>query len=79
MKLLNYKSEFFRVNCRQRGQIKLTVSCWTGKRGEEKFAQGLMVKPEGKVPLGRPRRKCQDNFQMNVSNWGVRKWTGFII
>jgi hypothetical protein len=28
--------------------------------------RGLVRKPEGKMPVGRPRRRCQDNIKMNL-------------
>jgi hypothetical protein len=33
----------------------------------------LVGKPEGKVPLRRPRRKCVDNIKMDLREiaWGV--------
>jgi len=32
----------------------------------------LVVKPDGKKPLGRPRRKCEDNFKMDLQEVGCR-------
>ena len=32
--------------------------------GEERCIQSLMGKPEGKRPLGRPRRRWEDNIKM---------------
>ena len=29
-----------------------------------------MVKPEGKKPLGRPRRRCEDNVKMDLREVG---------
>jgi hypothetical protein len=37
-----------------------------GKRG----AQVLVGKPEGKRPLGRPRRRWEDNIKMDVQEVG---------
>jgi hypothetical protein len=37
-----------------------------GKRG----AQGLVGKPEGKRPLGRPSRRWEDNIKMDVEEVG---------
>jgi hypothetical protein len=35
--------------------------------GEKRNANGILVgKPEGKKPLGRPRRKWVDNIKMNL-------------
>jgi hypothetical protein len=33
----------------------------------------LLVKPEGKRPLGRPRRRCVDNIKMDLREVG---WDG---
>jgi hypothetical protein len=41
--------------------------------GEERCVQGLVGKPEGKRPLGRPRRKWEGNIKMDL-----QKWTGSI-
>ena len=30
----------------------------------------LVVKPEGKTPLGRPRRSCEDNIKMELQEVG---------
>jgi hypothetical protein len=36
----------------------------------------LVGKPEGKRPLGRPRRRWMDNIKMDVRDigWGCRDW-----
>jgi hypothetical protein len=47
--------------------------------GEKRNANRLLVgKPEGKRPLGRPRRKWLDNIRMDVGEveWGVVDWIG---
>ena len=38
----------------------------------------LVGKPEGKRPLGRPRRRWEDNIKMDLQDmeWGA--WTGTI-
>jgi hypothetical protein len=36
----------------------------------------LLWKPEGKRPLGRPRRKWEDNIKMDLQEVGWRLWTG---
>ena len=36
----------------------------------------LVGKPEGKRPLGRPRRRWEDNIKMDF-NWDVGVWTGW--
>jgi hypothetical protein len=47
--------------------------------GEKKNAYRLLVeKPEGKTPLGRPRRRWSDNFRMDrvEVGWGDVDWIG---
>jgi hypothetical protein len=42
--------------------------------GEKRKAYRILVgKPEGKRPLGRPRRKWEDNIRMDLNGVG---WTG---
>ena len=36
----------------------------------------LVGKPEGKRPLGRPRRRWVDNIRMVSRRWDVGIWTG---
>jgi hypothetical protein len=38
--------------------------------------RGLVGKPEGKRPLGRPRRRWESNIKMNVQEVGCGVWTG---
>ena len=39
--------------------------------GGERGAQGVLVgKPEGKSPLGRPRRRWEDNIKMDLQEVG---------
>jgi hypothetical protein len=33
---------------------------------------------EKKRPLGRPKRRLEDNIKVNLKEIGVRMWTGFI-
>jgi hypothetical protein len=40
--------------------------------GEERCTQGLLGKPEGKRPLGKPRRRLEDNIKMDLSRSGIR-------
>jgi hypothetical protein len=47
--------------------------------GEERNVYRVLVrKPEGKRPLGRPRRRWEDGIKKDLGNsgWGV-VWTGF--
>jgi hypothetical protein len=48
---------------------------WAGhvaRMGEGKGVYRVLVgRPEGKRPLGRPRRRCKDNIKMgNRNRWG---------
>jgi hypothetical protein len=36
----------------------------------------LVVKPEGKRPLGRPRCRWEDNIKMDLQKVGWEVWTG---
>jgi hypothetical protein len=36
----------------------------------------LVGKPEGKRPLGRPRRRLEDNIKMDLQEVGCGVWTG---
>ena len=36
----------------------------------------LVGKPEGKRPLGRPRRRWVDNIRKTSRRWDVGIWTG---
>ena len=44
--------------------------------GEERRIPGFVGKPEGKRPLGRPRRRWEDNIKMDLQEVGCRRWTG---
>jgi hypothetical protein len=43
---------------------------------EEKVYKVLVVKPEGKRPLGRPRRRWEDGIRMDLREigWGSVEW-----
>jgi len=45
------------------------VACST-YGGEERRIQGFGGKPEGKRPLGRPRRKWEDNIKVDLQEVG---------
>ena len=49
------------------------VSCFVG-RGVDRF---LMGKPEGKRPLGRHRRRWEDNIKMDLQEVGGVVGTGW--
>ena len=45
--------------------------------GERRGVHRVFVaKPEGKRPLGRPRRTWEDNIKWICRKYGVRVWTG---
>jgi hypothetical protein len=47
--------------------------------GEERGAYRIfMGRPEGRRPLGRPRRRWEDNVKMNLQEVGWGAWTGLI-
>jgi hypothetical protein len=41
-----------------------------GAYGGERCARVLVGKSEGKRPLGRPRRRCEDNIKMDLQKVG---------
>jgi len=53
---------------------------WAGhvaRMGEDRVVHRVLVgKPEGKKPLGRPRRRWEDNIKMDVQEvgWGRGDW-----
>jgi hypothetical protein len=62
--------------------IKSRSMRWAGhvaRMGENRNAYRLLVgKPEGKRPLGRPRRRWVDNIRMDIGDvgWGYVDWIG---
>jgi len=47
--------------------------------GERRGVYRVLVgKPEGKRPLGRPRRRWEDNIKMGLPEVGCEAWTGSI-
>ena len=54
---------------------------WAGhvaRMGEERWLYRVLVgKPEGRRPLGRPRRRWEDNNKMDIQEveWGGMGWT----
>jgi hypothetical protein len=49
------------------------------RKGEKRNAYRLLVrKPDGKRPLGRPRRRSVDNIRMDLGEvgWGDVDWIG---
>jgi hypothetical protein len=59
--------------------IKSRRMRWTGhivRMGENNAYRTLVGKPEGKRPLGRPRRRWVDNIKMDLREigWGGMDW-----
>jgi hypothetical protein len=46
-------------------------ACGTHGRGERKVYKVLVGKPEGKRPLGRPRRRWEDGIRMYLREIGL--------
>jgi len=45
--------------------------------GESRDVYRVLVgNPEGKRPLGRPRRRWEENIRWIFRKWDVRAWTG---
>jgi hypothetical protein len=50
--------------------------------GEGRVVHGvLMGRPEGKRPLGRPRRRLEDNIKMDLQKvgWGCGDWMELVL
>ena len=59
--------------------IKLRRMRWAGHMGEENGVYRVLLgKPEGKRPLGRPRRRCVHNIRMDLQEvgYGYMDWIG---
>jgi hypothetical protein len=47
--------------------------------GEGRDAYRVLVgRPEGRRPLGKPRRRWEDNIKMDLQEVGWGAWTGLI-
>jgi hypothetical protein len=61
--------------------IKSRRMRWAGhvaRMGEKRDAYRILVgRPEGRRPLGRPRRRWEDEIKMNLEEVGWGSWTGF--
>jgi hypothetical protein len=64
--------------------IKSRRMKWAGhveRMGETRNAYRILVgKPEGKRPLGRPRRRLVDNIKMDLREigWGEMDWIDLV-
>ena len=48
------------------------------RMGEERGVYRVLVgKPEGNIPLERPRRRWEDNIKMDLQEVGGGMWTGW--
>jgi len=62
--------------------VVVVVAVWAGhvaRMGEETGVYRVLVgKPEGRRPLGRPRRRCVDNIRINLQEvgCGYMDWIG---
>jgi hypothetical protein len=55
-------------------KTKMGRTCST--YGERRGASRVLVgKPEGRRPLGRPRRRWEDNIKMDIREVGWEAWT----
>jgi hypothetical protein len=55
--------------------LKIRIAC-SAYGGEVRGIQGFGREPEGKTPLGRPRRRREDNIKMDIQEGGLGVWTG---
>jgi hypothetical protein len=55
---------------------------WAGhvaRMGEGRGAYRILVgRPEGRRPIGKPRRRWEDNIKMDLQEVGWGAWTGLI-
>jgi hypothetical protein len=62
--------------------IKSRIMRWEGhvaRMGKERCAYRILVgRPEGRRPLGRPRRRWEDNINMYLQEVGWGAWAGLI-
>jgi hypothetical protein len=62
--------------------IKSRIMRWAGhvaRMGEGRGVYRILVgRPEGRIPLGRPRRRWEDNIKMYLQEVGWGAWTGLI-
>ena len=49
------------------------------RMGERRDAYRVLVgNPEGKRPLGKPKRRWEDNIKIIFRKWDVKVWTGLM-
>jgi hypothetical protein len=60
------------------GQVKANEVGGACSMGEERKVYKVLVgKPEGKRPLGRPRRRWEDGIRMDLRILALGVWIGF--
>ena len=57
-------------------EIKSRRMRWAGHMARMGEKRGVLGKPEGKRPLGRPRRRWEDNIRGIFRKWDVGVWIG---
>jgi hypothetical protein len=72
------RSSFPIENGMKQGERMMRWAGRVARIGEEKNAYRLVGKPEGRRPLGRPRRRWMDNIKMDLLDlgWGDVDWIG---
>jgi hypothetical protein len=66
-----------RVGSDWNDQVKDEMGGTCSTNGEKRIVYRiLVVKPEGKRPLGRPRLRCEDNIKVDLREtvWGGMDW-----
>jgi hypothetical protein len=62
--------------------IKARRMRWVGhvaRVGEVRGAYNILVgRPEGRRPLGRPRRRLENNIKIDLRKYGLGMWIGLI-
>jgi hypothetical protein len=57
---------------------RMKLAGYVARMGDKRNAYKILLgNPEGKTPLGRPRRRWVDNIQMDLRQDGV-VWTGWM-
>jgi hypothetical protein len=54
--------------------LRMTLVGYVARMGEKRGAYRILVgRPEGRRPLGRPRRRWEDNIKMDLQEvgWGI--------
>ena len=64
------------VFCKSKGQHLFSLLVFIGMGEERGIYRVLEGKPEGKRPMGRPRRIWVDNIRIDLQEVGCGIWTG---